>query len=118
MAQISFAQRKQNEGAQYLAKAKKADPRYLASYMSLAESFISEGNYGLALTEYRSVLQFDPANLKALMNSAVVCDLAGREGDAVSYYKKAKETRSPAAYLAFSSFYLKKNDTESRLGRR
>lgn len=115
MASIKFTERKPDDGLKLLQKAKQTDPNLYATYFNLATYFAAVGEYEKALNEYRTVLQHDPANVKALMCMAALFDMKGRENEALAFYKKAKETKAPVAFLALANFHLKKNENGNAL---
>lgn len=115
MASIMFTERKPDVGLKLLQKAKQTDPNLYASYFNLATYFAAVGEYEKALNEYRSVLQHDPGNIKALMSMAALFDMKGRDKEALSFYKQAKGTKDPAAFLALANYHLKKNENANAL---
>ena len=115
MASIKFADGRPDEGLKLLQKAKETDPNLSASYFNMATYFAGEGAYEKALNEYRSVLQRDPKNIKALLGMAALSDMKGRDDEALAFYKKARETKAPVAYIALANYYIKKNDSSSAL---
>jgi len=110
MARIMFLQRKQSEGLNYLARAKAADPAFFPSYFNLANYYAAAGDYGKALAEYQAVLARSPGNVRALLSSAAICRLKGRDKEALQFYGRAKETKDPSAYLALAGYYFSKKD--------
>lgn len=115
MAGLMLSQRKAKEGLEYLQKAKQADPGLFSTYFNLATYYAATGQHDKAIAEYQGVLQKEPANVRALLGMAALNDLKGREKEALDYYTRAKETRTPAGFLALAAYYAKKKDTTKAL---
>ena len=115
IASVMFMQKKNAEGLGYLQKAKEADPAFLNSYFNTATYYAKTGDQEKALAEYRAVLQKDPLNLKALLILAGYYESKGNDGEALTYFGKAIETKEPSAYVALANFYMKKNQSEKAL---
>lgn len=115
LARIAALQRKQSDALNYLARAKAADPSFLPTYFNLANFYAASGDYNRALAEYRAVLAKYPGNVQALLNSAAICRLTGRDKEALQFYTRAKDTRDPAAYLALADYHLRKQDKDRAL---
>jgi tetratricopeptide (TPR) repeat protein len=115
MARIQFADRKPAEGLKSLEKAKSSDPAFLATYFNLAAYHASTGNYDKALGEYSAVLRMDPRNLRAMLGSAALLQVKGNEAEALAMYKRAKDTKQPAAYLSLAGYHLRKKENAKAL---
>jgi putative PEP-CTERM system TPR-repeat lipoprotein len=115
LARIQFAERKSSEGLKSLDKAKASDPAFLATYFNLAAYHAASGNYDRALGEYSAVLRMDPTNIRAMLSSAALLQVTGREGEALAMYKRAKNTKQPLAYLALAGYHLKKKERSRAL---
>jgi putative PEP-CTERM system TPR-repeat lipoprotein len=109
MAGISFAERKPAEGFAYLQKAKAVDPAFLASYFNTAIFYAVSGDHAKALNEYRTILQMDPKNSKAMISMAALLELTGRDKEAFNSYSNAAKTGTPAAYVALADYHRRKN---------
>lgn len=115
MAKLMFATRKPDRGIQYLQKAKGCDPGALFPYFSMAAYYASIANDEMVLNECAAVLQKDPANVRAMLCIAELLERKGRDGEALAYYLKAKETKAPAAYLTLANYHVKKKDNRKAL---
>jgi len=115
LARIQFAERKPEEGLKSLEKAKAVDPAFLASYFNLAAYYGASGAYDRALGEYSAVLRMDPRNIRAMLGSAALLQLKGKEGDALALYEKATGTKEPAAYLALAGYHARKKQNGKAL---
>ena len=112
LARIMFADRKPAEAIRYLKKAKESDPGAVAPYFILGGYYAGINDVNGALNEYSAVLKRDPGNVTAMLQKAALLDSQRRDGEALAWYLKAKETRNPLAYLALSRYYEKKGDME------
>jgi tetratricopeptide (TPR) repeat protein len=115
LARIQFAARKPAEGLKSLEIAKVTDPAFLATYFNLAAYYASSGNYDRALNEYSAVLRIDPKNARAMLSSAALLQVKGKDGDALAMYERAKATREPASYLALAGYHSKKKEYRKAL---
>ncbi|MDD2335098.1 MAG: tetratricopeptide repeat protein, partial [Geobacteraceae bacterium] len=115
IAKIQFAERKPAEAVKSLEKAKTLDPAFLASYFNLATYHASSGNYAQALAEYSAVLHTNPRNIRAILGSAALLQVQGKDGDALAMYKRARDIKEPVAYLALARFYLKNKEIRDAL---
>jgi tetratricopeptide (TPR) repeat protein len=115
MAKIMFADKKPDQGVQCLQKAKASDPGSLFPYFSLAAYYASNGNDEKVMNECAAVLQRDPGNVRATLCVAETSERQGRDGEALAYYLKATEKKTPAAYLLLANYYVKKKDDRKAL---
>jgi len=115
MAAVLNRQNKPAEALSYLNKAKGSDPDYLDAYFSTALNYIVRGENDKAFQEYQSVLRRDQHNVRALVGTAMLLEMQGKESDAAAYYLKAKESKDPTAYIAHALFFARKRDTQSAL---
>jgi putative PEP-CTERM system TPR-repeat lipoprotein len=110
MAAVAFAENKPAEAAKHLQKAKEADPAFFAPYFNLATYYTTTGNNDKALAEYGAVLQKDPQNLQAMLGTAALQELNGKEGEALTSYTKAMGTGNPAAFIALAGYHARKKE--------
>ena len=115
IARIKFADRKPAEAVRYLKKAKESDPGAVAPYFILASYYAGVRDAAGAFNEYAEILKKEPGNVKAMLQKAALLDSYRRDGEALTWYLKAKETRDLSAYLALSRYYEKKGDPEKPL---
>ena len=108
MAAVMFAENKPTEAVKYLLKSKETDPTFFAPYFNLATYYSSSGAYEKALGEYGAVLQKDPKNLKAMLSTAALQELTGKESEALKWYERARETNNPQAYMVLANYYMRK----------
>lgn len=116
MAAIVFGERKSAEGMQYLQKAKAVNPAFLPARFNLATSYAASGDMDRAMGEYREILQANPRNVKALVGMAALSELKGRDGDALGWYTKAKETGEYGGYLALAAYNEKRGSHDKAIG--
>lgn len=115
LAGLMFTQAKPAEGLKYLAKAKQVDPGFSPAYLNTASYYASRAEYDRALAEYQAILAKDPANIAAMLGSATVLEVKGKDSDALSWYRKAADTKNPAAFLGLAAFHAKKKDANKAL---
>jgi putative PEP-CTERM system TPR-repeat lipoprotein len=115
MSKILFADNKADEAVRSLSKAKESDRASVAPYFMLGAYYTGIRNTEKALKEYSDVLQKEPGNVKAMLQSAALLESNKRYNEAVAWYLKAKETRDPTAYLALSRYYERRGDTGKSL---
>lgn len=115
LAGLMFIQNKAAEGLNYLAKAKKIDPSFFPAYMNTATYYASRGEHDHALAEYQAVLARDAANVQAMLGSATLLEVKGREKDALNWYQRAADTKSAAGFLALAAYHAKRKDLKKAL---
>jgi putative PEP-CTERM system TPR-repeat lipoprotein len=111
-----FAWQKVDEAFKYLQKAKDSNPDYLAPYYNLATYYMGKGEHEKALDEYAAVLKKDPKNTSAILKIALILELKGRDNEALTYYKNAKDTNNPAGFIALANYLLRKNEYDKAIG--
>jgi tetratricopeptide (TPR) repeat protein len=62
---IRLQQRRLDEGASFLQKAIRLEPRLLGAHLNLADVYTRQGKPDLALASFRRVLELDPSNATA-----------------------------------------------------
>lgn len=115
LASIMFMQKKNAEGVGFLQKAKEVDPAYLNTYFNMATYYLANKEQDKALAEYRMVLQKDPVNIRALLTMGGYYESVGNDAEALNYLVKAAESKNISAYVALSSFYMKKKQGDKAL---
>ena len=115
LAGLMFTQNKPAEGLDSLAKAKKIDPGFFPAYMNSATYYASRGEHDRALAEYQAILAKDPANIPAMLGSATLLEVKGKDADALSWYRKAADTKNPTAFLALAAYHAKKKEAKKAL---
>lgn len=110
MGKIMLADKKTAQGIEYLQKAKQSDPRAVDPYFILASYYAVNGNDARVANECAAVLKKDPGNVRAMLCMAEVSVRQGRDGDAVAYFLKAKDTKNPTAYMMLANYYTGKKD--------
>ena len=108
MAAVMFAENNTTEAMKYLQKAKVIDPAFLAPYFNMATFHAASGAYAKACGEYGAVLQKEPKNLKAILNMAAILELEGKDGEAQSWYNRARTSNNPAAIIVLANYYARK----------
>jgi len=115
MARVMFADKKPDQGLDYLQKAKESDPSSLAPYFISASYHTDMGKAGDALQQYAEILQRDAGNISALLKMAALLDLNGRHADAEGYCQKAKATGNPLAYQAVAERFAQQHEYKKAL---
>jgi len=116
MAAAYLKSSKPAEAETCLNKAKSADPDFFPPYINLATYYAAKGDYGKALDEYNAMLKRDPKNATAMVNSAALHEMQGKEAEALALYSRAKETKDRRAFLALTDYYFRKKDANKALG--
>lgn len=115
IAAVQFAAGNKAEGVKNLEMAKRVDPAFPASYQNLAGFYAASGDYPKAMAEFGTLLDRDPNNLRAMFGLAALNEISGKDSDALSYYKKATQTKAPEAFLALAGYHQKKGETGKAL---
>lgn len=115
LAGIAFSEGKRDEALRHLARAKELKPRFAPSYYNLAAYYLANGERDKARAEYLSLLSVSPSDVRALLGLASLADLAGNDGEARDYYRKAQQTKAPQAYLAHASYLARKKEIPAAL---
>jgi putative PEP-CTERM system TPR-repeat lipoprotein len=115
MATILFTQNKPEEGLKYLKKAKAANPLYLTSYFNLAKYYAMKREFSKSLDEYKAVLNIDKENINAMVGSAAIYELQGKDSEALSYYKMAKGIGRTVGYINLAEYYLREKQSGKAL---
>lgn len=115
MAALHFAADRKADGVRSLEEAKRVAPSFPASYQNLAGFYAASGEYQKALAEFALLLKREPGNLSALLGSATLSEISGREGDAIRFYQAATLTKAPDAFLALAGYHHKKGASEQAL---
>ncbi|KAJ9460515.1 hypothetical protein DIPPA_25260 [Diplonema papillatum] len=82
------------EGAAYLSKAVKMNPKCAESWNALGHSQWSDGKLREALTSYNAALESDATNAKALRNSALIMRSLGGPANMQQAAERAKKALS------------------------
>jgi len=115
MAAVLNRQNKPVEALSYLNKAKEVDPDFLDAYFNAAFTYTVRGENNKAFQEYQAILQRDQRNVRALVGSAMLLEMQGKDNDTTAYYSKAEETKDPSAYIAHTLYFVRKRDTRNAL---
>ena len=115
IAAVLLSENKLDEGLKNIQKAKDVDPAFPASYQNLVTIYAATGKYEKAIEEYTILLRNDPKNIRAMLGLAALYEIKGQDGEALTHYKKAVETRQPEAFMALASYYRKKNESGKAL---
>ena len=115
IARILFADGKPAEAMRYLDKAKESNPDVVASHFIRAAYYAAIRDTGTALNEYAEILKKEPGNVKAMLQTAALLEYSGRDGEALAWYVKARESHHPSAYQALARYYEKKGAMEKAL---
>lgn len=115
LAASSFARKDPEAAVDYLQQAKKANPDFFAAYYNLASYYAAQRKYDGALEEYGAVLEKNPGDLKALIQSGLLHELSGKEEQALASFLKARETGKAEGAMALAQYHLGKKRIESAL---
>lgn len=115
LAAAYFAQKKPEMALSALQEATRINPDYLTPHFNIAAYFASRSEYDKALQEYRQILQKDPMNLKALLGSAAIFNVQGREVELEKTYRQVEATQSVQGYVAAAQYFLRKQDAAEAL---
>jgi tetratricopeptide (TPR) repeat protein len=115
LAGIFFKQKDDQAAVENLQKAKAANSGYLSPALNLASYYLTKAEYVNAIGEYRSVLEQDVENLKALVGLGLAYGLAGQIDSAKSIYEQMLESRRPEAVLLVAQHYAKNKRHEDAL---
>lgn len=115
MARIRFAEKKAEEGIGLLEKAKRLNPQNFDPYFAIASYLAINGDLNSALQQYSAVLAKDPSNTKAQLRTASLLEAAGKENEALEWYRKAKAGHSQEAYQELARYYEKRGDDKKTL---
>jgi putative PEP-CTERM system TPR-repeat lipoprotein len=107
MAGAYFSMNQPKEAVKALEDARRADPRYLTPAFNLASYFITVGEKEKAAAEYRTILQREPANVRALVAAGQLAESKKNESEALAFYRRAKETGTLEGFLALAHYQLK-----------
>ncbi len=108
IAAVQLGSGNSGEGLKNLEQAKRVNPAFTASYQNLASYYAATGDYTRAIGEFNALLAKDPRNVRAMLGLAALNDLTGREAEALSFYRKAVQTKAPEAFLALAAYHQKK----------
>jgi tetratricopeptide (TPR) repeat protein len=115
LAASSFARKDPEAAVDYLQRAKKVDPDFYAAYYNLASYYAAQRKYDSALEEYGVVLEKNPGDLKALVQSGLLYELSGKEEQALTAFLKAREIGKAEGAMALAQYHLGKKRNESAL---
>ncbi len=115
IAAVLLSTNKLDDGLKNIQKAKEIDPAFAASYQNLVTIYAATGKYDKAVEEYSALLRIDPKNTRAMLGLAALYEIRGQDSEAQAQYVKATETKQPEAFMAFASYYRKKNDSGKAL---
>ena len=115
IAVLQFAAGGKTDGVRSLNLAKQRDPSFPASYQNLAGFYAAAADYPKALAELGELLARDPNNMKAMLGLAALSEISGKESDALFYYQKAAQAKSPEAFLVLAAYHQKKGAPEKAL---
>lgn len=109
MAAVYFIQNRLDDGYKTLLAAKKADPSFIYAYVNLAVYYSARDDYDKALDEYKAAISMAPGNPQALLGTAEIHELKGRDQEAHEFYVKAANTKNEKAYLALAAYLMRIN---------
>ncbi len=107
MAVAYLAQNKMEQGVAGFNEAKKIKKDYLSPYLNLANYYLGQQEYDLALDEYHAILEFAPENLKTLIAIAALEEIRGNNAEAEKRYQDARRTENPDGYLALAGYFMR-----------
>jgi putative PEP-CTERM system TPR-repeat lipoprotein len=110
MAAALFAQNRGQEGVEHLLQAKAADPEFVGSSMNLAGFYASSFQYDKALEEYDHVLRHNPDNLRALLGSAAILELQGKDKETLDRLVRARQSGEQQGFAALAGYHVRKGN--------
>jgi putative PEP-CTERM system TPR-repeat lipoprotein len=114
LAALQFSSNKE-QGIRCLEQAKQVDPGFSASYQNLATYYAASGDYQRAIDQFNALLRSDASSVKAMLGLAALYEITGKESEALAQYRRAAQTRQPAAFLAHAAYLQKKGQTDQAL---
>jgi putative PEP-CTERM system TPR-repeat lipoprotein len=97
----------------HFEKAVEANPRFFLPYINLAAYYAVKGENDKAIKEYQKILAIDGNNTRAMLMLAGHMERIGKDKEALTYYVKAKEQKTAAAFLALANYYTRKKDIKN-----
>jgi len=107
IAAVYFVQHRLDDGYKTLLAAKKADPAFIYAYVNLAVYYSARDDYDKALDEYKAAIGMAPGNPQALLGTAEIHEIKGRDQEAYEFYVKAANTKNEKAYLALAAYLMR-----------
>lgn len=107
-AGILLAQKKIPEAIARLKAAKEASPLYFTPYFNLANLYLSQEKYDLALAELNAVLSLEPKQVNAHLASGMIMELQGDEVAALASYRRARDTGTVEGAVGLANYQVKR----------
>ncbi len=115
LAAAYFSQNRPQQAVAALQAAKEANPDYLTPYFNLASYHASQSEYDEALQQFQDVLSRDANNLRALLGSAAVYNVLGRNDDLDAVYRRIEATGVEQGFVAAAQYQLRKGSIPEAL---
>lgn len=115
IARLQFLQNKPSEALESLARAKKANPKFTASYLMSAQYRASQGQFDKTLADFEELLAQDPGNSQALLSAALASRVLGNEAKTAEYLERARFSDAPGSYRPYLSLLLQKGEKDKAL---
>jgi putative PEP-CTERM system TPR-repeat lipoprotein len=115
LAAAYFSQNRPQQAVAALQAAKEANPDYLTPYFNLASYYASQSDYDQALQQFNDVLNRDADNLRALLGSAAIYNVQGRNDDLESAYRRVEATGTEQGFVATAQYRLRQRDLSTAL---
>jgi len=115
LAAAYFSQNRPQQAITALQAAKEANPDYLTPYFNLASYYASQSDYEQALQQFDAVLSRDAGNLRALLGSAAIYNVQGRNDDLEAAYRRIEATGTEQGFVATAQYRLRQRDLPAAL---
>ncbi len=115
LAAAYFSQNRPQQAIVALQAAQKANPDYLTPYFNLASYHASQSDYDQALEQLNAVLSREADNLRALLGSAAIFNVQGRNDDLESAYRRIEATGAEQGFVATAQYRLRQRDLSAAL---
>ncbi|MBW6510315.1 MAG: PEP-CTERM system TPR-repeat protein PrsT [Desulfuromonadales bacterium] len=115
LAAAYFSQNRPQQAIVALQAAKEANPDYLTPYFNLASYYASQSDYDQALQQFDDVLSREADNLRALLGSAAIYNVQGRNDDLEAAYRRVEATRTEQGFVATAQYRLRQRDLSAAL---
>ncbi|MFO7766142.1 MAG: PEP-CTERM system TPR-repeat protein PrsT [Pelovirga sp.] len=115
LAAAYFSQNRPQQAVTALLAAKEASPDYLTPYFNLASYHASQSEYDQALQQFQDVLSRDPDNMRALLGSAAVYNVLGRNDDLDEVYRRIEATGTEQGFVTAARYQLRRDNMAEAL---
>jgi putative PEP-CTERM system TPR-repeat lipoprotein len=115
MAESYLQQKNVNEARKQFIKAKEVDPKYELAYLKLASIYFMQQKQAQGVQELRTLVEYAPNNVQALLLLASFAEINGEESDARASYLRAADTKRTQGIIAAARYFQRQGDSEKTL---